>query len=375
MGTHERRPRLDSKTIAAVIDHLDRGARGSAESSARRFVRHSYREVVTIELEQPDDPPVRCVVPTRNISQGGLAVLTGHFVYPGTGCRVHLVTTDGEKDIVDAKVVRCRYLVGTASLHEANLKFDRQIDVGVYKPLADSATGVRVLLCDADVVSHRVVERLLDTLHAELTCVADGRQAVEQAMTGQFDAVLLDLDLPEMSGLEVIKELRSRGCTRPLIVVSAVCDEDARAACLAAGCDGYIAKPPSRVALVGAIRRATREAVGSSLAGQPDTADLIDQFVASLPERIEWLEEARQANDLAALACVARQLKGTGAACGFNVITDLAKALENAIKSPDKPQTIRTSLDELIGSCRAARPVKTCPAEPANAGQPTTTPG
>ncbi len=375
MGAHERRPRLDPKAIAAVIDHLDRGARASSEHNARRFVRHSYRQLVTVDLEQPSGPPVRCVVPTRNISQGGLAILNGHFVYPGTRCRVHLVTPDGEEDIVDAMVVRCRYLVGSASLHETNLKFDRQIDVGACKPVADSAAGLRVLLCDDDVMSHGLVKHFIEPLHAELTCVADGRQAIERAMTGQFDVVLLDLDLPGMNGLEVIKELHSRGCAGPLIVVSAVCDEDVRAACLAAGCCAYVSKPLSRAALVGAIRSAIREAISSSLADQSEMADLIDQFVAGLPERIQRLKKAMQANDLNALACAARLLKGTGAACGFDLITDLAAALESAIKSPDKPEAIRTSLDELVGWCRAARPVKRCPAEPAKAGQPTTTPG
>ena len=73
----------------------------------------------------------------------------------------------------------------------------------------------------------------------------DGRQALDQIAGGEFDLVLMDLEMPVMGGLEAIRAIRALQPPRTVRIVglSAHADEAARRECLAAGADGYLVKP------------------------------------------------------------------------------------------------------------------------------------
>ncbi len=73
----------------------------------------------------------------------------------------------------------------------------------------------------------------------------DGRQAVDQITGGEFDLVLMDLEMPVMSGLDAIRAIRALRPPRTVRIVglSAHADDAARRECLAAGADGYLIKP------------------------------------------------------------------------------------------------------------------------------------
>ena len=73
----------------------------------------------------------------------------------------------------------------------------------------------------------------------------DGRQAVDQITGGEFDLVLMDLEMPVMSGLDAIRAIRALRPPRTVRIVglSAHADDAARRECLAAGADGYLVKP------------------------------------------------------------------------------------------------------------------------------------
>lgn len=75
------------------------------------------------------------------------------------------------------------------------------------------------------------------------TSVADdGVRAQELALTEEFDLLILDMGLPVQEGLEVLQELRARGRTLPVLVLTGRSDRDA-AMCLDAGADDYMKKP------------------------------------------------------------------------------------------------------------------------------------
>ncbi len=77
----------------------------------------------------------------------------------------------------------------------------------------------------------------------EVAVARDGEDALEQALTGRFDLILLDYMLPKRSGPEVAAELRSQGHTLPILMLTARDDAHDIRTALGAGVDAYVTKP------------------------------------------------------------------------------------------------------------------------------------
>ncbi|MFN0182320.1 MAG: ATP-binding protein [Aquabacterium sp.] len=106
----------------------------------------------------------------------------------------------------------------------------------------------RVLVAEDNDINQQVIRALLVHLGVQPTVVADGAQAVQAMVCGQFDLVLMDCQMPVMDGYEAtarIRALPGAASRVPIVAVTANAMADDRAACLAAGMDGYITKPVS----------------------------------------------------------------------------------------------------------------------------------
>ena len=73
--------------------------------------------------------------------------------------------------------------------------------------------------------------------------VNDGESAVSKAMSGNYDLVLMDMQLPVMSGLDAASKLRDSGLKAPIVALTAFASRSDRERCLEAGCIDHIAKP------------------------------------------------------------------------------------------------------------------------------------
>ncbi|MEK6644319.1 MAG: Hpt domain-containing protein [Planctomycetota bacterium] len=94
-----------------------------------------------------------------------------------------------------------------------------------------------------------------------------------------------------------------------------------------------------------------QEHLTSELAGDSEMLELIEMFVDELPARVQALQDAVKENDLAALATLAHQLKGSAGGYGFPWITEAAKALENSTKQAADLSAIQTQLETLTDLC------------------------
>lgn len=355
----ERHVRPGAAQIEALLDELDRAGEPLDLKQERRSPRQSHRELVRVEFREPGHTTVRYAAYTRNISHSGVGLLVGQFVYPGTRCTVHLVTPGGEWQVVHGTVVRCRYLSGTQQLHEVGIKLDTTINLGAFAAEEDRQRKRRILLADDDVLIHKLVRSFLKVVNAEVTCVTNGAEAVKATENDAFDLVLMDLEMPEMDGYTAASTMRQRGYVQPIVAITACEGDDTRAACIKAGFDDYLTKPIVRETLIRLVTDVARPPLVSSLAEQADMAELINEFVAGLPEKIQKLKEAYAAQDYERLAMVVRQIKGQGSPCGFTLITELAAKAEAAIQNQANQVAIRDALNELIGWCLAAQPVGT----------------
>jgi two-component system alkaline phosphatase synthesis response regulator PhoP len=122
----------------------------------------------------------------------------------------------------------------------------------------------RILLVEDDPTLRQALTFNLSREGYEVTAAGNGEAALEAARNQRIDLVLLDLMLPGMSGVEVLRVMRREGIITPVIVVSAKGDEIDRVVGLKVGADDYITKPFSRPELLARIeavlRRERREA-------------------------------------------------------------------------------------------------------------------
>ncbi|SON58222.1 Sensory/regulatory protein RpfC [Hartmannibacter diazotrophicus] len=121
---------------------------------------------------------------------------------------------------------------------------------------ADQISPLSILLAEDNAVNRRVAELTLARLGHRVTFARDGGEAVEAAAQGRFDAILMDMQMPHMDGLEATRRIRAlggeAGCV-PIIAMTANASAEDRQACLAAGMDDFTTKPIDQDALVRAL--------------------------------------------------------------------------------------------------------------------------
>jgi CheY-like chemotaxis protein len=114
-----------------------------------------------------------------------------------------------------------------------------------WAPLAESG-GLNILVAEDNEVNQLVIEGTLKLLGHVPTTVGNGRLAVDLAARGGWDAVLMDMQMPELDGLaatRAIRQLTGPSNQVPIIAMTANAREDDRTACLAAGMDDFVSKP------------------------------------------------------------------------------------------------------------------------------------
>lgn len=118
--------------------------------------------------------------------------------------------------------------------------------------------GLRILVVEDNATNRMIATKLLEAMGAEVTTAADGYLGVEAAAGGDFDLVLMDVQMPGIDGLEATRRIRALGgapSRTPIIALTANVLSHQRAAYLDAGMDGVVGKPISPAVLIGEIAR------------------------------------------------------------------------------------------------------------------------
>jgi CheY-like chemotaxis protein len=124
---------------------------------------------------------------------------------------------------------------------------------------APAAVPLRILLAEDDEFSAQLMDKLLGRRGHRVRLASNGREALALAGQGAFDLMLLDMHMPELDGLAVVRAVRERervaGGHLPVIALTARSRKEDRERCLAAGVDDFLTKPVSAAALLAAIDR------------------------------------------------------------------------------------------------------------------------
>ena len=206
-----------------------------------------------------------------------------------------------------------------------------------------------VLVVDDGDINRKLVRLALEKKGARVDVACDGQEGLQAAMAGEFDLVLMDMQMPLMDGYTATRELRKSGYEGPIIALTANAMRGDMEKCLDAGCSGYLSKPIDPAELVTVVGQALAEVqrrtgffeaeqptqqlieatpIESTLpTDDPDFCEVVLEFIDQLDERLGELEKALNERDWSSLVARAHWLKGVGGTAGFRDFTNPSQSL------------------------------------------------
>ncbi|WP_088285335.1 ATP-binding protein [Ideonella sp. A 288] len=194
-----------------------------------------------------------------------------------------------------------------------------------------------VLLAEDGLHNQRLIGALVEATGAQLTIVDDGEKAFEEALGGDFDLVLMDIQMPVMDGVAATELLRASGYSGPIVALTANVMRSDLERYRRAGCTDAAGKPIDRRRLYSLMARHLKTLADGDHA--PQTHDkttavlqrLAAEFRADLPGVIDSMEKALAGQQWAVLRGQVHALKGLAGSVGFPQLTRLAQPVEAAI--------------------------------------------
>ena len=230
--------------------------------------------------------------------------------------------------------------------------------------------ALRILVAEDNAVNQQLAVLLLQKLGYRADVAGDGVEALEALERQPYDVVLMDVQMPEMDGLEATRRIHQRwAAERPYIVaVTANAMEGDREACIAAGMDDYISKPIRENEIAAALRRSSRgqskpvldsealkrlrDAVGSDEA----VAQLARTFVDDTERIMADLRADIASGRPAEARRLAHSLKSTAATFGASDLSNLCRELETVAEgdSLEGAKDILARIQDEFARVRAA---------------------
>ena len=221
--------------------------------------------------------------------------------------------------------------------------------------------NARVLLVEDGVINRKLIVAVLSDAGAEVTMAENGQAGVDLAASGDFDLVLMDMQMPVMDGYTATRHLRAAGSTIPILALTAHAMSGDEEKCRAAGCSGYLTKPIDIDELLSAVAAAlpshhspqadtssnkrsssssdleteTRPLISTLPTDKPAFRQIVEEFACFLTEQLAAVQSAIETQDLAALTATAHSLRGAAGSAGYPVFTRPSQELENAARCGD----------------------------------------
>jgi CheY-like chemotaxis protein len=116
---------------------------------------------------------------------------------------------------------------------------------------------LRILIADDNYINRRVLSLLLQRLGYQADSAENGQDCLAKALSTTYDLVLIDINMPDISGIECTQQLRLAGRRFPIVAVTATDPDTNRKPCMAAGMNDFISKPVQLSELKRALRDAS----------------------------------------------------------------------------------------------------------------------
>lgn len=117
---------------------------------------------------------------------------------------------------------------------------------------------MRILIVEDEIHLAETVAKILKKQNYNVDIYNDGNSGFDNALTGIYDLIILDIVLPGMDGLSILREIRKEGVSTPVILLTSKAEIEDRVAGLDSGADDYLAKPFDEDELLARVRSASR---------------------------------------------------------------------------------------------------------------------
>jgi two-component system, OmpR family, aerobic respiration control sensor histidine kinase ArcB len=250
-----------------------------------------------------------------------------------------------------------------------------------------SLAGLRVLLAEDNPTNQMVASQMLEALQAEVTVCSDGVEALDAYSNGSFDLLVVDIEMPRLSGLGVIRAIRALPDERarvPIVALTAYALREHRERIAAAGASGLISKPitsiedlgrslvvhlatprdwqktagklssvatsgPEVESVLTAIDRAVYDSLVAAI-GAEMREELLEKVMADLAGARDELEEALATLDMLTIRAASHILISVGGAIGASRVLETARVVNSSAHENDSerlPGEIRACLAAL----------------------------
>jgi signal transduction histidine kinase/DNA-binding response OmpR family regulator len=215
------------------------------------------------------------------------------------------------------------------------------------KPKVDVPELIGHILCADDNEDNRqLVAYLVGKTGAQLTLVEDGQQALEVTENTSFDLVLMDMQMPEMDGLQATTILKKRGFQAPIIMLTANVDSNSKKNMLAAGAKAHFAKPIDSQSFYAMLIEYLCDGSGAGKSNETvvenksltkfvskrsEFDQLIQNYRLSFKNKLADIQAAIEQEDWLQIKSLMHKLKGSAGSYGFQQLSDFAILVEENV--------------------------------------------
>lgn len=373
---------LDARVPAYVIADIFRLRQVMANliSNAVKYTERGHVDVL-LTARDSENGPLLCFSVTdtgRGIPKESLGLVFDKFTQihrnaaiGGTGLGLpicqSLVELMGGKISVESQVGQgstFSFWIPLVPVAESDARIVAQLEIR-----ENSHSGCQVLLAEDVEINQFVITEMLEGLGCSVTVAENGQVALDKAVSGNFDVVFMDCNMPVMDGYTATRRLREAGLAAlPIIAVTAHAMAEEKQKCLDAGMSDFVSKPVRKHDLArildqwhvgSAVDRADQPAQAVVAPAEPDfdPVPLTDWLNGPSPEKARRMieltlkdsarlygeiETAVTSRDAALLADSAHALKSVSAQVGATALSALCRVLEKNGKSGELEDVIET---------------------------------
>jgi len=224
----------------------------------------------------------------------------------------------------------------------------------ITKPIESAHYDARILVAEDNLDNQELIRLLLEHWGLNPEFANNGSEAVEMALTNDYDLILMDMQMPVMGGQEATQMLRHTAYDGPIIALTANVMKHDVETYIEAGCNEALAKPIDKKALEFtlekylSLQKISNQKWDDILANNEFTK-LNETYKSKLPGLITDLESFHDAQQWEKLKDLSHNIKGSSGCFGFMAISDAASTLEMNLKQQEY-DNVKHSFDKLIHS-------------------------
>ena len=206
-----------------------------------------------------------------------------------------------------------------------------------------SYVHARILLAEDNEDNQHYISTLLKTTGADFEIAQNGQEALQMAQQGDFDLILMDMQMPVMNGLDATKQIRKNSFNKPIIALTANYSNADIKTYLQAGCTAHLAKPIERKLFFETIEKyldteytSTIHAFNSSNEADSfdkEIAEALQMFINRLPGMFTAICEKYESRNIDQLKEFVHDLKGTSGNFGYDELFSVSQQMDELLKN------------------------------------------